>query len=845
MTTNTFTLTTQKSLFIKQKYNELINRSDLHRLVKSTEFNDYVKMKNDNGIIKTRLKSIGKKISKSNILEVSYKRPLPFGRMYAFNSNSYQAIQKTMKNSLARDKYMDIDIVNAHYTIIYNLCKNRKIKCPNIERYVLHRDEVRVEFHQNYGLSIKETKDLFNYMLYNINEPYDKYLPNGIEYLDNLKNEIYMIALQVSNDNPKMKKKIKTYKERENKEYVELRSLFAYYIQEYENRILEVIYRCLLKGYIDSDRVLTLFYDGIMIKRNDKLDQNKLDEICREVKTKLKIQIKLIVKPMDKKLLDFNEIVKIDKTKLKFFNGKYMNTLTTYESKCEYFNHFVKKILHPDPMYIWIDAVDRENHLISSKSLKESLLAIKSGDYNKQGDALPFFDKWIQDDNVKWYRKMDFIPYNPDLENEYIEDEDVFNLFTGYGDHIHTEYTKKTGDKKKKKRDKILDRYFKLVRALVGDKDENYNYYMAFLAQMIREPRNKTGISIVFKSEQGVGKGVHLIPIGKILKETHYKSSSKPSDFFGEHAEGYYRKILVNMDEVELKSSFKNEGAMKTAITEPKLTINPKFVRPIEIRNWARTIMFSNKDYILPIDIKSGDRRFVVFKSITKYLNHPSKWWIKLIAEFENPKFIAALYDYFMKYDYSKISWITDRPITEEYKKLLKQFIPPVALFMNDWILRNGPNLCEIQIDEDDEYYEEEMKDIEKRNIEAIKDHRENNEYKECKNELYNTFKTYIEDKNLCSRDYKPSIKNFENELSNYLGIEMNNKDYTIQHEELKKYLIAKKYMDSDLEEYKDLLKKEVVSYPDDYFYDFDDNSDDSDEERLNDYDSDEEKADE
>ena len=804
-----FKLEYQETTFKNLKLTETMRKNDLFKLIRSKEYKKYLKglPKGDDGSITSQLTNIGKKI-KVNRLEVKYSRKLCFGRVYAFKSHSYQAIKKKIKNSLCRGKYMDIDMVNAHYTIIYNICKINKVKCPYIKNYVKNREKVIAEYIKTYGLNRTQIKNMFNTILYDIDATDYKHVPKGIDYLDKLKAEVKNIALIVSNDNDDMKKKIKAYKKKQGKEYKELRSLFSYYIQEYENRILEVVYSFLLsKGFIKG-RLSTLFYDGIMVGKNDGITPHLLGEITKEIKKKLKMDIPLILKPMNSMLIDFNNVkVDIDETKLKCFDGEYMNKLPNYENKKEYFNKFVKKVRHPIPMYIWEDNIDREKHILNSTQLKETLLSVKSGEYTDKGEEIPFYDVWIRDDSVKVYRKMDFIPFNPDLEDEHLDNqyEDIFNLFVGYGDHIHYKYNKK-------KRMKIIKPWIDLVYQLVGAKDVNYKYYVSFISQMIREPRDKVGISVVFKSEQGVGKNVHLIGIKNIIKKNHYKSSSNPNDFFGEHAEGYYRKILVNMDEVQLKSSFKNEGKMKTAITEPTLTINPKFLRPIEVLNWARTIMFSNKDYILPIDVKSGDRRFVVFGSTTYYLKYSSQFWIKLIKYFNKPSFISALYDYLMDFDYEGISWIKDRPITEEYKKLLKQFIPPVALFMNNFILETEPVIFEIEEDMDEEEIKD-SKEINERHLE------ESIVVVKSKNGLYQEFKTYIDTNNLCSRDYKPSIKNFENEITGYLGIELTNTEYTITREEVKRYLISKKYMDCELPEYQYLLKKEVLEAPDDYFY--------------------------
>ena len=48
-----------------------------------------------------------------------------------------------------------------------------------------------------------------------------------------------------------------------------------------------------------------------------------------------------------------------------------------------------------------------------------------------------------------------------------------------------------------------------------------------------------------------------------MLNSTHYITSSNPEDFYGNHAEGYYRKLLVNLNEAEGKKRGEKAPAKK------------------------------------------------------------------------------------------------------------------------------------------------------------------------------------------------------------------------------------------------------------------------------------------
>ena len=66
------------------------------------------------------------------------------GRQYC--GGSIQGLNKIVRGFLFGDCTTDIDMVNAHPTILLYLCKQHSIPCPNLEYYVRNRDEVLARF---------------------------------------------------------------------------------------------------------------------------------------------------------------------------------------------------------------------------------------------------------------------------------------------------------------------------------------------------------------------------------------------------------------------------------------------------------------------------------------------------------------------------------------------------------------------------------------------------------------------------------------------------------------------------------------------------------------------------
>lgn len=403
-----------------------------------------------------------------------------------------------------------------------------------------------------------------------------------------------------------------------------------------------------------------------------------------------------------------NKNFTFDKKKCENFYTDYFNTLTSYEEKKQYFEIFVCKVLRPQPLYIYSEN-DNDNYnclLYSESEIKETFKHLGSSIFRvvdkKTGEIkeTKFINEWIDDNSIKLYNRMDFMPYNGtrDLINSN-KKEDFFNLFNGYNKYITTEYNKTI-------KEEILKPFKELVYELCGADQECYNYFINFLAHLIQKPNERIPICFILKSKQGVGKNVLLDVIGSIIGKAHYITSSNPKDFFGDYAEGFYRKLLVNINECEGKDTFDFEGKIKSFITEKTITLNPKFVRQTTISNFARLIIFTNKPNPIPIDVRSKDRRFCVFQSTDKYLDkkYGTTFWEKLIKHFENPKFIACLYDELNNINLDGIKWKESRPITQAYLDMCKLYVPIEAMFFEHYIDNESYNNNHNPLDENGEF---------------------------------------------------------------------------------------------------------------------------------------------
>jgi len=100
---------------------------------------------------------------------------------------------------------------------------------------------------------------------------------------------------------------------------------------------------------------------------------------------------------------------------------------------------------------------------------------------------------------------------------------------------------------------KKITPYLDLVKELCRGEEDHAMYFHRFIAKFLsvssfyamifQDPNRKVSICVIFKGKQSTGKNMMLYAIGSMLNKTHYITSSKPTDFFGDHAEGFCKKL--------------------------------------------------------------------------------------------------------------------------------------------------------------------------------------------------------------------------------------------------------------------------------------------------------------
>ena len=344
-----------KNQFHKAKLKEKVNIKHLYLFTNNPHLLKNSNTKNELGQL-IGYSKLFKKSSKLASIKYKKSKSTTAGRVYARKSLSLQNIRKPIRHTLAKEFYVDIDVENAHPTILHQICLANKIKCPMLSKYVEKREEVLQCIVKKYDLkryeglvSRDDAKDLFISLMYlgsadnwakQRNVDADR-LP---KFVSKFSNELTTIADIIYENNSHLHSRNsatndKTEKKTNDETEVKINdktdsasktnpasienSIFngknpkarvlSLFVQEYENQILYSMYEYLKENNFIKNNIATLCFDGIMVLKNENINDKLLSNLCEYVFDETGLKIVLKIKPMDKDIT--NELLQCNKFK--------------------------------------------------------------------------------------------------------------------------------------------------------------------------------------------------------------------------------------------------------------------------------------------------------------------------------------------------------------------------------------------------------------------------------------------------------------------------------------------------------------------------------------------------
>ena len=567
------TITKQISVLNNILLNEPIDNKLLDKLINSKVLKEeeWFNLKNE----KHQLTSYKKKI-KNGSASVKYDMSkIGYGRVYPSKGLGLCSLRREIRHTIAQG-WVDIDIENCHPVLLEQICKNNNIDCPQLSNYCLRRDECLKLFTDEYGVSRDTAKDLFIRLLYF--GTFNSWLKdNNLELIETVnvlefEAELKLIGSEIIIGNTDLYNAVKKLKSDDATKNLKA-STVSFYLQEYERRVLEVVYTYLLEhGKINNNEAV-LCFDGIMIRLEHYTD-DLLELLSAEVFEKIGFKLKFTRKGLDNGYKE-EEIVKSE-----------VQTEQYNQYKDEFEKDFFKL---NNPLRYCKQASD-EVIFYNKENFKEYMID------KYINDEFDFCEKWRKDPVKRVYDK---IVFNPATVGHTKTD---YNLFQGFCCDNDNVYDFKDFEETSK--------FFQLLKYLCND-EAQYKFTKSWIAHIIQTPKKKTNTAIVFYSEiGGIGKDAIIDGLLKLFGQYAGKVE-KIDDLTKQFNANLCNKLFIYGDEINANAK-KIADLLKCIITRTEQNMEKKGIDTVKIADYSNYMFTTNNELCFKLD--EQDRRYFMIR---------------------------------------------------------------------------------------------------------------------------------------------------------------------------------------------------------------------------------------
>ena len=191
--------------------------------------------------------------------------------------------------------------------------------------------------------------------------------------------------------------------------------------------------------------------------------------------------------------------------------------------------------------------------------------------------------------------------FDPHSEEDLING-DTLNLWEGFG----VAARRPEGKSGASGCQRFLDHCRKVI---CSGNEEHYDYLIKREALIVQK-RVRTEIAVALQTEiEGTGKGIHTRTFNRLFG-VHAMQVQNPEHVVGKHNPHLEKLIRFTADESLFARNPEHRNSLYSLITEPDLTIEPKFVNPYKATNYLNIDVISNAKHFIPVS--NYARRFFV-----------------------------------------------------------------------------------------------------------------------------------------------------------------------------------------------------------------------------------------
>lgn len=281
-----------------------------------------------------------------------------------------------------------------------------------------------------------------------------------------------------------------------------------------------------------------------------------------------------------------------------------------------------------------------------------------------------FYQIWSEDPEMKEYLE---IVFNCDLVKV---KPTQYNLFDNF------QHLDKVEDKNVN-----LEPIFNHIKSLVDDNIKHFKYVISWFAQLIQQPHILPHTSLIFISEEGVGKDLFSNFISEVINDNYCFNTEKIESLCGKFNSILGGKLLATINETNPVESRERQENIKFIITSDKVWIEGKHKDPIKTQNFCRFMFFSNRLFAFPVE--DGSRRPVIFKSSSRNLTincgieENKRYFTELSNIYKNKEYQKTFLEYLKNYDITNFN-PKDIVKSSLHQELEENSLSPIVGFLSD-----------------------------------------------------------------------------------------------------------------------------------------------------------------
>lgn len=643
-----------KSLKVYESCIEEINLSKLHYLIENYEDENF-NVENYEKLLRCAQVTSWP----YGIYDVSYvEHSLGHGRLIP-QQLCFILMSKKLRATLIDDLYLDIDMVNAHPTILRYLCERLNITCVYLSEYVSNRDNILDE-HSTFFGSKEKCKEWFLQVLYGGGDLVkfdiqDAYLMNYYNEINSIKNclltskqdilidlfgiDISKIRLYINQEAPSASNNVSS-------------KIFSHVLFAIENIIREKVCMNLRSKEV---RVIAHCFDGMMVKKAEFIT----DEFLKSVEYICSLKIKSY--ESYKIEIPADLLAKYDATYYQNYIDKINFTYEFVKKGFEECNFFALR----DVCYYTEEPFYVRGYTRNEFVHKYEHLTFFGHDTKGNKVEKSFITEWMKDPSKRVYEITGLYPPGclPDEQTSF------FSKWKGFA----VEHVIPNGNNYAEEVNIIRNH----TRYICSYNEEYVSFLEKCIKHILVKPGVKLDLVIAFKAVQG-GEGkntwweIHKELFGGSLC---YSTQQHERDWFGDFNELIHEKIWLHMEEMNKTTLSKFSKSFLAYITSKYDTLNFKGGKKKTVPSFANYFITFNTG---GIDMFPGLKRRLWIHELDKNIAiHDSTYFNRLYSLMKQPQVMRAYYDYLItNVDVENFNPAESRPFTPYMEKLFaKEFL--------------------------------------------------------------------------------------------------------------------------------------------------------------------------